>query len=203
MTPTIIGLTGPAGSGKDTVAFFLNGFQRCALADPIRMGLSAIFELPPNTWNDRETKEKVIPFIGRSPRQLMQTLGTEWGRRHVSPDIWLDLMLRRWEEIKLQPVARMVVTDVRFDNEAAAIINVGGTVWRVVRPDVAAVSAHPSEAGVSTAHIKGTIVNNGSLAELREQCDHLRQLLGVLPSVDSMSKRLHDYNFPGTKGAKP
>lgn len=181
MSAIIIGLTGPAGSGKDTVAFFLNGFQRYSLAYPIKAGLCAMFDLSMNDLNDRDKKEVVIPHIGKSPRELMQTLGTEWGRQHVGPDIWVKLMLRRWGEIRSQPApVNMVVTDVRFDNEATAIIEAGGTIWGVVRDASQPVARHASENGVSAALIKGVIVNNGSMSDLRKQCDTMLKVLKAL-----------------------
>jgi hypothetical protein len=67
----------------------------------------------------------------------------------------------------------VVITDVRFDNEAQAIVNAGGEVWRVERPgwrclaDDAA--THQSEAGVSDHLITRIIDNSGSLDDLRAE----------------------------------
>lgn len=170
----LIGLCGPAGSGKDTVAKYMAncGFTRYTLAMPLKRGLEAMFGISLNTWDDREVKETVIPWIGKSPRQLAQTLGTEWGRQQVHPQIWVNSMLHSWDLVRQSTSPRMVVTDVRFDNEAQAIINAGGTVWRVEREDVPAVAGHVSEKGVNPALIEGRVKNLGSLNELEVNTVH-------------------------------
>jgi len=90
----LIGLTGPAGSGKDTVARLLceqHGFVQIAFADPLRAMLKAGLGLTDEHFNNREDKEAPLEWLGKSPRQLLQTLGTEWGRRQVHPHLWLEL----------------------------------------------------------------------------------------------------------------
>ena len=164
----LIGLCGPAGCGKDTVARHMANcaFTRYTLAMPLKKGLEAMLGIDLGVWDDRQRKEAVIPWLGKSPRQVAQTLGTEWGRQLVHPDLWVKLMLRKWDEVRHSLSPRMVVTDVRFDNEAAAIIEAGGTVWRIDREGVAPVAAHSSEAGVSRNLITGVVKNYGSLDEL-------------------------------------
>lgn len=164
----LIGLCGPAGCGKDTVAKHMAncGFFRYTLAMPIKKGLEAMLGIDIGVWDDRERKEQVIPWLGKSPRQVAQTLGTEWGRQLVHPELWVALMLRSWDAVRVSGSPRMVVTDVRFDNEAIAIINAGGTVWRVEREGVAPVAAHVSEKGIDPRHVTGTIKNNGSRDQL-------------------------------------
>ena len=78
----IIGLSGPAGSGKDTVADFLcqtQGFVQIAFADHIRDGVAATFGLEQSYFTDRAKKETVVIRIGKSPRELMQGFG-DWLR---------------------------------------------------------------------------------------------------------------------------
>jgi hypothetical protein len=164
----LVGLCGPAGCGKDTVASLMvqRGFHRYALAQPIKGMVSLMLSQRLERWEDREWKEAPIPWLGRSPRQLAQTLGTEWGREHVDPDLWLKLGMQRWELVKYSAMPRLVITDIRFVNEAQAIIGAGGTIWKVLREDVAPVSAHVSEQGIPPALITGTIKNYGSLDEL-------------------------------------
>lgn len=164
----LIGLTGRAGAGKDTVAKHMANcaFTRYTLAMPLKMGLEAMLDIPLDVWDDRVRKEQVIDWLGKSPRQVAQTLGTEWGRQMVHPNLWVMLMLRRWDEVRASTSPRMVVTDVRFDNEAQAIIDAGGTVWKVEREGVAPVAAHVSEKGVSPALIEGAVKNYGSLTQL-------------------------------------
>ena len=163
----LIGLCGPAGCGKDTVAGFMPYFDRYALASPIKDMISTMLGVDRSMWEDREWKEGTVPWIGKSPRQMAQTLGTEWGRTHVDRDLWLKLALRRWDAVRASANPRLVITDVRFDNEALAIISAGGTVWKVDREGVAPVAAHSSEKGIDPRLITGSVKNYGSLDALR------------------------------------
>jgi hypothetical protein len=169
----LIGLTGAAGAGKDTVAALLieqHGGRVASFAGPLYEFVSAITGIPRYRLADRATKEAVIPWLGKSPRQLLQTLGTEWGRQSVADDIWVRSLLERirpW----LNDGLTVIVTDVRFDNEAEAIAAAGGEVWRVTRPGWRCLSgesaSHASEAGVSDHLVSQTIVNDGTLDDLK------------------------------------
>ena len=159
---TLIGITGAAGAGKDTLAAALWrkwGYATYSMATPLRAAVEAAFGLPRNIW-DRETKELVIPWIGASPRHLLQTLGTEWGRDHVSPDVWIRVASRVHEVGSRGKAFRMVVPDIRYDNEAEWIRSKGGVVILVSRNNLPGVRPHASEAGVSDSLIDLRIVND-------------------------------------------
>lgn len=169
----LIGLCGAAGSGKDTVASMLTGFYRVAFADPLYEMVSIVTGLLTEDLQDREIKEQEIDWIGKSPRQMLQTLGTEWGRDTISQSLWIDIGMRRIERL-LAEGRNVVVTDVRFDNEAAAIKAAGGEVWKVLRGEgcVKGVSMrHASEGGIGEVLIDKIIGNWGSLARLRQTVD--------------------------------
>lgn len=175
----LIGLTGRAGSGKDTVAQALRGefgnLGIVSFADPMRAMLRAM-GVPPNYMTDRSLKEQPVPGIGVSYRLLAQSLGTEWGRL-IDPDLWLRIAARKI--YSAPPGVHIVVPDVRFDNEALLIRSMGGQVWRVNRT-VEAVRAHASEAGVSDNLIDLEIDNSGSLDDL---C-HAVALAGALAGME-------------------
>ncbi len=162
----IIGLTGAAGCGKDTVANILarRGFESLAFADPIYKAVAAITGLSQEELRDRSRKETPIPWLGKSPRELLQTLGTEWGRDMVRQDIWIRVAMQQ-----ASAIARCVITDVRFENEAAAIKTAGGRVWRIVRPESCLTdqaAKHSSEAGIPNRLVDLVVQNNSTIEAL-------------------------------------
>jgi len=161
----LIGLTGRAGVGKDTIADHLvavHGFVKVSFAQPLKAGLCAMFGWSPDQLDDREWKETPLPDIGKSPRQLMQLVGTEYGRDMVHPDLWLILARQRIGALR----ARVVVSDVRFENEAAMIREMGGSVIHV-RRNVPDVSVHASEAGVAIDANDSILMNDRSIDQMR------------------------------------
>ncbi len=166
----IIGITGVARSGKDTLAEYLvanHGYKRVAFADSIREVVSHLTGLTVAELTDGPLKEEPIEWMGgKSPRQLMQTLGTEWGREMVDPNLWLNIAANRIREARRQGFAGVVIPDVRFDNEAEFVRERLGSVVRVVRPGAAAVSAHESEQGVSENLVDSTVINDGTRRDL-------------------------------------
>lgn len=169
--PLIIGLTGYAGSGKDTVREILvdqHNFDGAAFADPIRDMLSALFETigVEDSWMlERSLKEATIPQIGASYRKLAQTLGTEWGRA-IDPDFWLKIAGAKVAMYGAYGGAGVVISDVRFPNEAAWIKEQGGVVWKILRPGVEPVRAHASEDLIASLPYDYVIDNRGTIADL-------------------------------------
>ena len=168
----IIGLCGKAGCGKDLAATILwqeVTDQRMAFAEPLYEAISAITKVGVTQFQDREFKEQIIPWIGKSPRYLLQTLGTEWGRKLVGEDFWVDILKNRIERMEWwNGIARdIVITDVRFDNEAQMIKAMGGDIWHIVRPGAAAVLEHVSESGISECYIDKTLLNSSGIDEFR------------------------------------
>lgn len=168
MRPNLIGITGKAGAGKDTAAQYFveaHGYVQYSLAHPIKAALSCMFGWPMEKWDDRDWKEAVIPSIGKSPRQCAQTLGTEWGRELICTDLWLVLA----EQFIQQSKEPVVISDVRFDNEADMIRLLGGEVIEVTRAGVGGVSEHLSESGVEDWLIDWEFKNDGTVDELHHK----------------------------------
>jgi len=161
----LIGIAGRARSGKDTVANFIIaavGGYRYGLADPIRQMLVPLgIDMNDPYWKAHQ--EDPIPALGVSPRYMMQTLGTEWGRNLVNHSLWLVLAYQRL----LHSGPGMVVTDVRFENEAAWIRKHGGRIIHVTRSNAAAIEPHESENGVQVLASDLQLSNNGTLEELQ------------------------------------
>ncbi len=171
----IIGIGGRAGSGKDTLAARLvkqHGFVRLAFADPLKEGAAVMFRLSGDQIHG-SLKEVTDERYGKSPRQIMQALGTEFGRNLIHPDLWVRAARARIDEFRdfVAPPAGVVMPDVRFPNEAEAIREWGGELWRVERPGIAAVAAHVSEHALDTCSFDARFVNDRSIEELHADVD--------------------------------
>lgn len=168
----LIGMTGRAGSGKTLAAGMIPGAVVIQLADPLYAALATLLGVPEVLLRDRGFKERPIDWIGKSPRQLLQSLGTEWGRDSVRPDLWLEQCRRRIAMLQEHGVGTIVVADVRFENEASMIREAGGVVWHVRRPAAdGAEVAHSSEAGIHFSDGDSVIVNDGTIEQLRVRID--------------------------------
>lgn len=170
----IIGISGVARSGKDTLAKMLiseaGEAVHMSFAAPIREFVARLLGLPLKDLLDGPVKEQPIPELGgKSPRQLMQTLGTEWGREMIDPDLWIKVARWRLGDLKkdLFPPKIVVFSDVRFDNEAEMIRSMGGTIVVLRRPHATQVEAHRSEAGLSQFLATDIVIDNsGSIFDL-------------------------------------
>jgi energy-coupling factor transporter ATP-binding protein EcfA2 len=190
--PKLIGITGRAGSGKDTLARHiaeLYGHEVYAFATPLKQLLNKRFGWTMEMWDDRQWKESPAVsgvFVhGRqlglqdpllSPRQLAQWLGTDVIRDTAGADIWINAMYRKWAKGLFEA---LVISDVRFDNEAEAIRDLGGVIFNIVRPTAASINSHISEKGVQSRFIDVTITNDGSIDEfLSDAVSKLKTLRG-------------------------
>lgn len=166
---TIIAFTGLAGAGKSTAALHLTnnrGWHRLRFAGPLKAMMAALGLTAAEIDGDR--KEHPCDLLGgKTPRWAMQTIGTEWGRQLIAPDLWI----RAWQHALAQVPAGVpvVVDDCRFPNEAAAVIAAGGILVRIERPDAGTASVHESEQhALPAARI---LHNTLSEQNLREQVD--------------------------------
>ncbi len=173
----VIGLTGYAQSGKDTAASFLveKGFKRLAFADALRQSL---FNLNPIIAVHREAVNPgwgrvrtILEDVGYEEakrqypeyRELLQRLGTEVGRELYGENFWVERVTRQ-----IHNGDRVVITDVRFPNEEAAVRNLGGKIYRIVRPGTEAVNTHISDTGIDRLFVDAIIPNNGTIEAFRE-----------------------------------
>ena len=169
----LIGITGKARSGKDTIAKYLwahYGFTRIALADPLKLAVQQAFSLTQAQLGD-ELKDVVIPYWGIAPRQMYQQIGDSF-KEKFGEDFWI----KRWRLSygHFMDTDHVVVPDVRFDNEVNEIRAFGGVIIRVIRGTGLEGEAgqHKSEAGI-TLPVNYTIDNRGSLADLHAEVDRI------------------------------
>lgn len=225
---SLIGITGPAQHGKDTVGAMLKEIamptsQRFAFADKMKDFIHEAFKAPlgpeeakesiqlfevnsdvlcyaieENLWealkhyditptratsmllNTLIKEHKDVSIVhdslilkGMSWRKLYQVVGTQWGRQKISEAFWITPWL---------PSENTIVTDVRghgdsvehHDIEATSIIDKGGIIIKVVDPRKGqVVRNHASESGIHEQYIQHTIVNDGTLDDLRSKVTDL------------------------------
>lgn len=178
----LIGFLGQSGSGKTTASQELarsTDARILSVAAPIRAMLLSL-GLQQDDFDVR-SKERVIGWIGKSPRQLMQSLG-DWGRDN-SPHLWSTLLDARLAEAwdghlprpvpkgtkppKAKPMPYVLVDDIRLPLEAACIRKRGGLLVRVTRPKRRQNdSSHFTERAGQLIDVDYEVVNDGSPKDL-------------------------------------
>lgn len=170
----IIGVSGYARAGKDTVADYLvekHGFTKLSFADPIREGLYRLNPkimlmesvYVPLAYAVDQWGWDLLKDISPDARPLMQRFGTEVAREMFGDNFWVDLAMRKAQEHE-----KVVIADVRYANEATAIKS-HGLLWRVDREGVGPANDHPSELAVETFVADAVLTNNGTMDDLYEQ----------------------------------
>lgn len=164
----VIGIAGPARCGKDTVADIIMknnpAYRKHSFADPIKEMLKAGLGLTDEQlWGDN--KETIDPRYDVSPRYMMQTLGTEWGRNIINSELWVVAMEQRINK-------GMIIPDIRFENEAAFVRKYGVLIHVTGRGGID--GDHISESGISCESFDRVIANSGGIEDLE------RLIKGVL-----------------------
>jgi len=171
----LIGFTGRAGAGKDTVADFSIKYLRSknkmssklACAEPLKQICAQVFgrayHIPDRHFYgsqaEKETPLEAIP--GWTGRRILQYIGTE-GFRHVDSEVWPRLMLAEARNRIEVGHHAVFVSDVRFLSEAQKIQRSGGLVVRIKNPMADQTpSAHASETELAEIREDYTIDNQG------------------------------------------
>ena len=143
----LVGVVGFIGSGKDTVADYLQNFhefRRESFAASLKDAVSAVFGwdrtmLEGRTKAAREWREQVDPWWADrldmptlTPRWVLQYWGTEVCRRGFHDDIWIASLENKLRNSK----DNVVITDCRFPNEISSLRNAGGKIIWVTRGDL-------------------------------------------------------------------
>lgn len=185
----IIGITGRKYHGKDTVADYLvseYGFTKISLADPLKEVCKILFGFSIRQLYG-DLKEEIDPRWGKSPRQILQFVGTELFRDHIDKlfpgigeNFWVHITIQKIEKIlEINPEAKFVIPDIRFPNEIELLKKTFHreifhiSFWRIVRPSVEtnSHSSHASEALVDTLAVDREILNDSSLEDLYKKID--------------------------------
>ena len=159
----LIGIAGPARAGKDTLCSYMldnldDDWSRSSFADPLKEMLRAI-----GVDCSDDAKAVVSDDYGVTPRHMMQTLGTEWGRHMIDGDIWVKAFAR------LNAGKCVIVPDVRFENEAELVREHGVLIHLVGRGGIE--GNHVSENAIAFKPGDIVIDNSRDLAWLHGQVD--------------------------------
>ena len=164
-TNALLGLVGPAGAGKDTVAALLameHGFAQVAFADRLRAFVRAIdpaWAIAEKCFGGYEPAKRNLPGF----RERLIEIG-QLAREQISPDVWIDAIYNDVDRLRAsQPVA---ISDVRQRNEAEWILDQGGVIIAVSRP--------------------GTKPEDAIMAEFMEGADYL------VPNVGTPADLVHE-----------
>jgi hypothetical protein len=180
----IIGITGRASAGKDTVGNYIckagqfrgKTVAKLGCADQLKRICSEVFYegfgVPHaafyGTQDEKEAPLETVP--GWSGRRILQYVGTE-GFRHIHEEVWARAMIGRARSLIDDTSCKMVVVcDVRFLTEAAVIKEAGGMIVRVKRPEAdSVISVHASETQLSFIQEDYVIDNQGKELYLLEK----------------------------------
>lgn len=187
----IIGIIGKKGSGKDTIADYLvknHGFIRFAFADKVKEVCKAMFNMTDKDFIEKN-KEVLKPDWNISPRQALQLFGTDIGRK-ILPEkipelkkilpfpegIWIrHFIIWYQEQLKINPRVKVVISDVRFLDEAETVKTYDGKLWKVIRDKkIYGNDQHISENQLDNfSEIDKIIDNNDSLENLYKKIEEI------------------------------
>jgi dephospho-CoA kinase len=180
----LLGLAGYAQSGKDSAADFLqvDGWHRVSFAAPLRAMAETID--PIVGWSDGpvsyvqavktlgyDEAKRAYPMV----REFLQKLG-QAAREELGRSIWVDTLFAG-----LGDYEKVVVTDVRHQEELHSIWDRDGKVVYIERPGVGPVNAHVSETAIEGARFDAVIQNDASFETLAKRIrDTVRGFWGNL-----------------------
>ena len=180
MTPTLIGLTGHARSGKSTAAEILAkyGYTVTHIADPIRRIAYASMPsirrvVDAYGWDQAK---RISPEV----RPTLQALGDAL-RYELGPYMFTDRVVT---QARFDPV---VVADVRIDFEVEQLLSTGRItrIIEITRTGTTPANGHHLERGIDRDLIDLTIANDGTIEDLEAA---LVRALGLTQSINKGEK---------------
>jgi len=189
----IIGILGNKGHGKDTISDHLTSkynFHKKAFAEPLKEICHILFGFN-NEQLYGNLKEIPDKYWKITPRNAMQFVGTELFRNKmsdlipgISHNFWLECMRRQSGKYD-----RLVISDVRFQNEVDFIHEMNGIVIKVERGNKETNDVHTSESEIlQVTNYDFYIENNSDFQTLYSKVDNLCQQLKILPVESKFDK---------------
>ncbi len=172
---SVIALVGQAGSGKSEVAKHLvtnHDYVRVRFASILK-DMCKVLGLTDQQIEGDLKEEPSSLLLGKTPRHAMQTLGTEWGRNLIHPDLWAHAWKVKVTQ-KLLDGHKVVCDDCRFINEAKIVRTFRPKqTWRIVRKGILPLMTHQSESESEMILVNRTIKNNRTIGELKTAVDSI------------------------------
>jgi hypothetical protein len=184
----LIGIIGKARSGKDTTGDYLvnkNNFTKYSFANPLKRGVMELFGFTEDqVFGD--SKDIIDPEWGVTPRLVLQVVGTEFFQfdlpnhipelQSIGRGFWVKRFKQWYPKNNTKDI---VICDVRFQHEVDAILEMGGSVWKIQRPNLTSTDGHASEKEMDLIEgVTTLIINDGTLDDLYNKIDSL-----LIPSV--------------------
>lgn len=187
-TPKIIGFIGKAGSGKDTCYELLRDIgaernmsvTRVSNAQLLKDMCHTVFNTALHTsrtmffgsQREKNTVPNSLETGQWTGRKIMQQIGGAF--REISPDIWAQAMI---QEAKGSTADVVVITDIRYKNEAAAVRSAKGLIVRLTRKwddiDNEGFQGHASETEMKNIKVDVILNNAVPLEKVREKLEEL------------------------------
>lgn len=193
----IIGLTANKGSGKDTFADYLvnnHGYTKLSFAHYIKESTKVLFQ-----WTDdhfeQDRKEIKDEYWNISPREFLQTFGTDFLRNfHTlnSSDLQIyngtkilteinfsfhikRLNLHITELYEKKKITKIVISDIRFEDEYDFVKQLGGKIIKIERSNIKKniYSEHESESFIDILEEDFLIKNNLSIKTFYNEIENL------------------------------
>lgn len=170
---SLIAICGPARAGKSTISEWFqynhpSEYVEISFAGPIKEMLGAMLGLCREEIDDLKDSGTIIEEAGQTARTLLQTLGTEWGRNHVNPDLWIRLAESNIRRLSAESDS-VVVPDLRFRNEYLALKALGFLVIWVEREIESMLTpeerAHASESESDFLRLNADILIDNSVTK--------------------------------------
>lgn len=178
---SLIGLYGYKNSGKSTIAKCLSeeyGYIELSFAAPLKDIVSIIYgfdrDMLEGDTNEKRKKKETIkdPIWGRTARSALQYVGTEVFRNHHDKDTWALICKRKIVE-HLSKGDNIVVSDVRFPNEADMIRGLGGKLWKIHRTNLISKDFHISETAMNDYRYDEIFYNDEFIVDIPKKIKEL------------------------------
>lgn len=174
--PSVIAIMGRAGSGKTTIAKHLelnHGYVRASFAEILKDMLQKLGLSREEIYGSLK-EEPCSLLLGKTPRQAMQTLGTEWGRDLIHQDLWANAWKVRTAGL-LALGHKVVCDDCRYENEVKFIRTFhGAKIWKAERleKDLSDLPTHFSEKDFESIQPDRVFLNFSTVEELKGHIDY-------------------------------